>query len=212
MAVVAPLSGYAVYRLIRSVVRGRRGQLVAAAVGAWSATVAAAIFCAGELAWSGMATWGALFPAMTAVHMVIGVGEAVLTMLVLAAIIAGRQELLPEDDSAGGSTARPAALSYAALLVIALLIFVVPHASSLPDGLERVAATLGFEKRAAVTPVLTAPMGEYRLPWTVSPGLSVVLAAFIGAVVVFLSSFLLARVLLSRERSAGPPDSPERTA
>ncbi len=50
MAVTAPLSGYAVYVLLRKVLRGDRGRIAAAAFAAWCSTVIAAICCAGELA------------------------------------------------------------------------------------------------------------------------------------------------------------------
>jgi len=44
------------------------------------------VFCAGELAWSGTAPWNTAFPAMAIIHMLIGIGEALITALVIAAI------------------------------------------------------------------------------------------------------------------------------
>lgn len=55
MAIVAPLCGYGIYRALRLLLHGQQGQLVAVGFASWCATVVAAIFCAGELAWSGTA-------------------------------------------------------------------------------------------------------------------------------------------------------------
>src|SRR5512142_1314369 len=77
MALLAPVVGYAIYSLIRRIAGDSlRSRLLATAFASWCSTVAAAIACAGELAMSGTAAWAAAFPAMTAVHMLIGIGEA----------------------------------------------------------------------------------------------------------------------------------------
>ena len=199
MAVIAPFSGYAVYRLLRLALKDDRGQLIAASVAAWFSTVAAALACATELAAAGAAPWTTVFPAMTLVHMIIGIGEGMITMLVLAAVSAMRPELLrPERDPAPPRRKAMAALIGAGILIV-LVVLLTPYASSLPDGLEDVAKKIGFAGNEAAHPVLPAPMEGYRLPFAGDAVLLVSCAGVIGAVCVALFSLLLARALTARQ-------------
>jgi cobalt/nickel transport system permease protein len=195
MALVGSVAGYAVYRLVSRVVPGTRGVVMAAAFAAWCSTVLASIICAGELALSGTVAWRVAFPAMANGHMLIGLGEGVITALVLVAIARARPELLKQDTPP----------SYAPVVVFGLLIalglasFVAPFACSWPDGLEKVAQALGFEHRATETPVLPAPIPDYALPGIQSAGWATAMAGAIGTVVVFALAWLLARTLVPKE-------------
>src|ERR1039457_6557268 len=96
MAIVRAAGGYAIYRVMCGVLPGTRGQVAAVAFAGWCSTVLAAIFCAGQLAWSGTVAWPVGFTAMTTVHMAIGVGEALISALVLLAIQRVRPDLTSE--------------------------------------------------------------------------------------------------------------------
>ena len=198
MAIVAPLSGYGIYKIMRTFLRGDQGRLVAVGFASWCATVIASVFCAGELAWSGTAPWRSTFPAMALVHMLTGLGEATITMLVIAAISKTRPELLSESDETVPTYGRTAATVYVALLVIGLLLLVAPHATQLPDGLEKIASSLGFSTRATAISDTPAPLKDYQLPGIQSTATATMVAGLIGAVTVFGLSFLLARVLTRR--------------
>jgi len=102
---------------------------------------------------------------------------------------------------------RSTAFVYAALIVIGLLLLVAPHASPLPDGLERVASSLGFEHKAAANPVLLSPLKEYQIPGIQSTTAATVAAGIVGAIAVFALSFLLARVLVPRRKSIAQPST-----
>jgi cobalt/nickel transport system permease protein len=208
MAIIAPLCGYGTYKVLRSILRGEQGRLVAVGFSSWFATVVAAVFCAGELAWSGTANWGAAFPAMAGVHMLTGLGEAAITMLVITAISKTRPELLNEDNQATSVEGGSAAFVYFALIVIGVLLLVAPHASHLPDGLEKMASSMGFERRATETPALPSPLKDYQLPGVQSAATATIVAGAIGAVAVFALSFLLARVLTRRTQSTIDHTSP----
>ena len=201
MALVAPLCGYGIYRVLRSFLPGAQGRLVAVGFASWTATVVASVFCAGELAWSGTANWRAAFPAMAGVHMLTGLGEAAITMLVIAAIGKTRPELLNENDGSASTESNSTTFVYFALIVIGLLLLVAPHASQLPDGLERIASSLGFEHKATEAPVLPSPFKDYQLPGVESAATATVVTGIIGAIAVFALSFLLARVLVPRSRA-----------
>jgi len=210
MAIVGPMAGYGSYRLMRVVFRGEYGRLVAVGVASWFSTVVAAIFCAGELAWSGTVPWNSAFPAMAGVHMATGLGEATITMLVIASIARARPELLNDSNPAASLRERSTGFVLVALLVIGLLLLVAPHASNLPDGLEKVASSLGFEHRALTNPNVSAPLEAYKLPGTASTSAATIVAGLIGAIAVLALSMVLARVLVPRNRAV-PPQQREGT-
>ena len=202
MAVVAPIVGYAVYRALCLVLPGRRGRLAAASFAAWVSAVAASLVCGVELAMSGVAPWTAIVPAMTVVHSVIGLGEGVITMLVLAAISGARPELLDPVLSGDASPRRKYAAAGLAVVACLILLVIAPFASSLPDGLESAANALGFGGRA-VPSALHAPMGGYRLPGSEDAAFVTSLAGGIGAVAAAFLSFVVARVLVPGRAKSG---------
>ncbi|HUK81462.1 MAG TPA: energy-coupling factor ABC transporter permease [Verrucomicrobiae bacterium] len=201
MGLIGGVGGYAIYRAVRKAFAGTRGVVMAAAFAAWCSTVAASIVCAGELALSGTVAWRVAFPAMANVHMLVGIGEALITALVVVAVARARPELL--DGRAG----EDAALGYGTVFVFGLLIscglalFVAPFACSWPDGLDRVAQRLGFESRAASAPLVHSPIRDYQLPGVSSAAVATALAGLIGTVVVFALAFLLARWLVPKTSS-----------
>jgi cobalt/nickel transport system permease protein len=77
--------------------------LFVAGAGAWLAVVAGAAGTAVCLALSGTVPLGTVLPAMLAVHVVIGVGEAVITVAALSALMATRPDLI-----GGWAVAEPA--------------------------------------------------------------------------------------------------------
>jgi cobalt/nickel transport system permease protein len=199
MGVIAPTAGYAVYwALRRTGTGGLRSVLLAAGFAAWCSTLAAALACAVELAASGAAPWNLALPAMGGVHMLIGLGEAVITMLVVAVVARARPELIDGTDS--GPMSHRAFLVYGVLATLALLVFVAPVASSLPDGLDWVAGRLAFADRA--TALQAAPLEGYSLAVAVaSPGMATALAGLIGAAVAFAVAWFLSRALTPASRS-----------
>ncbi len=175
-------------------------RLAAAMFGGWFSTVAASALCAGELAWSGTVPWSLAFPAMVNVHMVIGIGEAAITGVVLTAILRLRPELaspsaraVPTEDPSWGRTLRSATL--AAVVLTAGVLFVAPFASPLPDGLEKVASALGFDHLAAEAHLSTEILRDYTIPGMASAATSTLIAGAIGTVAVFGLSLLLGKVL-----------------
>jgi cobalt/nickel transport system permease protein len=208
MAIVGPLCGYGLYRLLHVVFRGEYGRLVSVGVASWFSTVVAAVFCAGELAWSGTAAWNTVFPAMAGVHMATGLGEAAITMLVIASIARARPELLTNNVPPSSTRERSTGFVLIALLIIGVLLLVAPHASELPDGLEKVASTLGFEHRAISNPAVSSPLEDYRLRGIGSTATATIIAGVIGIAAVIALSLLLARVLIPRDQGQPPPRSP----
>jgi len=201
LAIIAPLVAYGVYACVRRVAGDSlQATLLAAGFAAWCSTLAAALSCAAQLAASGVVEWGTVLAAMGGVHMLIGLGEAVITMLILAVVIRSRPELL--DVAPTSPVPHRARAAYAAMAAIGLMVLIAPFASSLPDGLEHVAEQFGFAGQAAAAH--PAPLPDYAVTALTGdwPWLSAVLAGAVGALLAFAVAWFVARALAAPGRAA----------
>lgn len=90
-------------------------------------------------------------------------------------------------------------------LALALAAFVSPHASSAPDGLERVAEDKGFIDKAEGAEVWRhAPAPDYTVPGVKDEGVSTALAGVLGTLAVFGAAIGVALLLRKRPEK---PDS-----
>jgi cobalt/nickel transport system permease protein len=201
MGVISSVGGYYLYRAVWRMMPGRRGQITAIAFASWVATVVAAVVCAGEISLSGHVAWSVAFPAMTFVHMLIGVGEAILTCLVIVAIGQSRPDLLESEPTAAAPNGYPELLVYGALIAAGLALFISPFASKWPDGLDHVAMQLGFAGHEVKTRIVPAPIADYRMPGVSSASVATSLAGVVGSAVAFGLGLLLARILVRGEAS-----------
>jgi cobalt/nickel transport system permease protein len=208
MGIVGAVGGYAIYRAVYRALGRDRGRLVAVAFAAWCSVVMAAIMAAGELSLSGVVPWSVVLPAMAGVHMLIGVGEAVITALVIVAILRARPELLAEGDRPLLVRGVGETLAFGLLIALGIAMFVSPLASAWPDGLEKVAQTLGFAESAVERPVVPSPIPEYTFPGILSPTWATALAGGVGTVIVFLLALGLARVLVGGRPGTGTNSPP----
>jgi len=198
MGVIGCSAGYWIYRAVRRIFRGDRGRFLAIGFASWCSTVIASVFCSAELAWSGVVTWSTVFPVMTNIHMIIGAGEGVITMLVVAAIWRVRPELLDEWGGKKSLHGYREPVVYGLLIAIGLVLFVLPFASRLPDGLARALATIGFSPGTTTDP---SPMAGYQIPGIGSPVVATVVAGVVGTLLVFLLAFLLAKSIVRTPES-----------
>ena len=147
-------------------------------------------------------------PAMAYVHMLIGVGEAIITTLVIATIAQTRPELLDESNTlaAGAGRGREFVL-YGLIVALGLALFISPFASKWPDGLDRVAESFGFQHREMHL-LASTPLNDYRIPWIHSPNLATALAGALGTIVVFGLGWTMARLLVpATEVTAKTPEA-----
>lgn len=93
MAMIGTIAGYFIFKLLRMIL-GAKGFLAAVAIAAWFSVVLASIACAFELAFSGTSPLGVALPAMAGVHALIGIGEAVITVLVVGFVHKVRPDLI----------------------------------------------------------------------------------------------------------------------
>ena len=68
--------------------------MIAGFAAGWLSVVVASLVAAAELALSGTSPLGVVLPAMGVVHALIGIGEGLITVAVLAFIRAARPDLL----------------------------------------------------------------------------------------------------------------------
>jgi cobalt/nickel transport system permease protein len=95
MAIVGVLVGWLTYSVVRRLLGDRPvASLASGFVAGWLSVFVASLLAAAELAISGMSPWGLVLPAMGSVHMLIGLGEGLITVGVLAFLRAARPDLI----------------------------------------------------------------------------------------------------------------------
>jgi cobalt/nickel transport system permease protein len=92
MGAIGTFGGYYLYKTIRLVIgrQSRRGMVIATAVSAWSSVVVAAIAAALQIAASGTVPWN----VMVSWHVLIGIGETLITLVAVNFVWRSRPDLL----------------------------------------------------------------------------------------------------------------------
>jgi cobalt/nickel transport system permease protein len=195
MAVIGSLGGYAVYSAVRRVCgEGVRGIVLGAVIAAWLSVLAgAALFCVEfRLSYpSGAYDFSHVFFLMTLFHSGIGVGEALITGLIVSFVATHRPDLLYRAQVAP-TVMRGVGRTVAAGVVCALAVaaFLAPFASQYEDGLNAVAQRHFSELEQPAQPLL---LEEYSIPlagedWKL---VSVSLAGIGGTLTVLAVALLL---------------------
>ncbi|MFC8697972.1 energy-coupling factor ABC transporter permease [Streptomyces parvus] len=233
MGVVTVIVAYAVFRLLTGLLPRTRRSATASAFVAALVSVPASAAAFTLLYWIGGTTdipIGKVFTAMVGVHVLIGIGEAVITALTVGAVLAVRPDLVHGvqgslaaplklridgelvDAPAATRDPEPARRSTRGFwitgLVSALLLagFVSFYASADPDGLERVAADQGIDEKVAEHGAADSPLADYGVGDIANARLSGGLAGVIGVsatVVVGTGVFWVIR-----RREEEPGDAP----
>lgn len=97
MALLGAAGGYFIYRFLRD----KAGLIISAGIASWFSVVIAASACAIELALSKTSPLKIVLPAMAAIHMLIGIGEAVITCLIVSFILKVRPDLIYKEETGG---------------------------------------------------------------------------------------------------------------
>jgi cobalt/nickel transport system permease protein len=206
MGVVTVLVAYGLFRgLVKILPRTRRSVTAASFVAALVSVPAAAAAFTLLYAVGGLTEVpiGSVLTAMVGVHVLIGIGEAVITMLTVGAVIAVRPDLVYGarglsaplklrvggelvDAPAAAGPAPAAARSPRRLwlggLVTSLVLagFVSFYASADPDGLEKVAADKGIDRTVEEHAAADSPLADYGVKDVSDARLSGGLAGVIG--------------------------------
>lgn len=206
MGVVTVVVAYAVFRgLVGLLPDSRRSVTVAAFAGALLSVPASAAFFTLLYAVGGTTDIpiSKVLGAMVGVHVLIGIGEALITAATVGAVIAVRPDLvhaarglsaplkLRVDGELVDAPAAPAPAAVAARstkpvwitgLVTALVLagFVSFYASASPDGLEKVAADKGIDQKVEEHAAAGSPLADYGVKDVSDARLSGGLAGVIG--------------------------------
>ncbi|MFI0239762.1 energy-coupling factor ABC transporter permease [Streptomyces sp. NPDC016845] len=206
MAITTTVVAYLVFRgLVKVLPRGRRSITVASFVAAVLSVPAAAIVFTLLYAIGGTTdvSIGKVATAMIGVHVLIGIGEAVITALTVGAVVAVRPDLVhgarglraPLKLKVGGELvdAVPAAAPAPAAprshrkvwitgLITSLVLagFVSFYASANPDGLEKVAHDKGIDSKTEEHASAGSPLADYGVKDITDARLSGGLAGIIG--------------------------------
>jgi cobalt/nickel transport system permease protein len=181
MAVVGVTVSYFVYTSIQKLARGKSwGVFVGGAAAAWLSIVIASLAAALELAFSGTTPANISVPAMGGIHMLIGIGEGLITVGALAFLYAARRDLFQIGETApkGGA----AVWTFGLVIALALAIL-SPLASAHPDGLEWVAGQKGFLEAARAPLYKVIP--DYAFPGINNKAFATIIAGILGTLLVF---------------------------
>ena len=95
MGILTAFVGYAIFRASAGVMRSSRAGLLGGAfVAAWVTVIISAFVTAAQLAISGTSPWSVVLPAMLGVHVLIGLGEGVITAGAVGLVLSARPDLL----------------------------------------------------------------------------------------------------------------------
>jgi cobalt/nickel transport system permease protein len=188
MGILTALIGFGLYRLSSRV--GKPVRLGVAGFAAWLSTVASALLTALQLWLSGTSRLEIVVPAMLGVHLLIGLGEAIITVAALGFIEQARPDLLSAEKTAsqGGQ-----GWVLGGVFVSLGAVLLSPLASADPDGLEKVAEDLGFLGAGQSAPYNILP--DYTIPLLGETALSTIAAGAVGALLALGLVILIGRSL-----------------
>jgi len=187
MAVVGVFVSYVVYVILKKIIpNGKWAIGIIGFIAGWCSVFIAALAAALELAASGTFPANITVPAMGSIHALIGIGEGLITFAVLLALANINKGLLL-------NLKKPKPLDrfiFIGGIILALLLATLsPLASKDPDGLEKVAANLGFLSRAKESFYRLIP--DYLFPGIQDKKIATIIAGVLG-VALIVSAALLA--------------------
>lgn len=190
MAIVTSFGGYAVFRAsLRLLPRTAAGVSFAAGLAAGlSVALSAAAF---SVEWLFGATlpvaFDTVFGAMVGVHLLIGIGEAVITAAAVGAVLAARPDLVHgtrDLDAAALRDRTPVGMrgfvTAGVLVTVVVATVVSQFSSSAPDGLERVAQDTGIAAAASEHALAGGVFADYAIAGLRNEAVSLAVAGAVG--------------------------------
>lgn len=207
MAVVGAWLGGAIYAGLRKLLGSSAGATVASAVcAAYLSVLAAAVcFCIefGVSHRNQEFDLRRVFTLMLMIHAAIGLGEGLITGLVVRWLLIRKPEMLNAWSplpQVVWPTRRYVLAGLACSLLIAICL--APFASEWPDGLEAVGEELQFNELGVSHPLV---LEDYAIPLPAGmwEPLTVSLAGLCGTLVVFIAGWLLGRMVNIKQIASG---------
>ncbi len=105
MGLVGGMGSYGIFIFFQFLFpKNTRGFLLASAVASWFSVVLASLACGLELALSGTSPFALVVPSMLGFHVLIGIGEALITTAILSAVLTARSDLIRTWRTVAGRT------------------------------------------------------------------------------------------------------------
>jgi cobalt/nickel transport system permease protein len=189
MGIVSVSMAWMLSRTLLVLLGGSKKYLpIAFGIGAAISVLGTSLACGILLALSGVSKAGIVIPSMAGIHLFIGIGEGIITSSILAYVVKVRPDLLPGEEVTFKGFFSP-------IVIILLLAGILSlFTSSLPDGLESVASTLGFFKLAVDSKnVVQSPFSKYEIIGMGQVGKST--TGLLGALVCFGIAYGIARLV-----------------
>ena len=135
---------------------------------------------------------GTVLIAMVTTHLIIGLGEGIITALIITLLMRVRPDLVYAFDRNDKNTTK---VSFYGLFIILILLLslVTPFASSSPDGLESVAEEFGFTQTDGIVLLLD----DYGINAINNSFVSTILSALLGITVVAI----IFNLIITRRKS-----------
>jgi len=199
LAIIPAFGGYAIFRgLRRFLPRSRTGVVIATGLASGLSVVLAAM--AFSLEWLFGATapvpFDTVFGAMVGVHILIGIGEGIISALVVGAVLATRPDLvfgardLNRAERADRTPMTWRAFALTGVLVVFLVAVVISQfAVGSPDGLERVAADTGIADSASSHALESGLFADYATVGVGNETLSLAIAGAAGTAITLVVAF-----------------------
>lgn len=204
MGLVGGTLGYVIYAAIRRAIPGPRGIVVGAVLASWLIIPVSALAFSIEMSAGGKVPFKTLVTWMLFYHVLIGLGEAIITGMVVSWIVRVRPDLIyGETDEPLHNHPWGRVVGAGLAVGLSIAVFAAPWASELSDGLEKVVneklivQDFGLVERE----VAFAPFPDYGLPtppangagqggaWlsalSQSAGLVTAMMGFLGTLVTF---------------------------
>jgi cobalt/nickel transport system permease protein len=188
MAIVGVAVAHMVFTSIKRIAEDSRKGILLGGFGAgWISVLLVSISVALQVVVSGTSPARIAIPAMAGVHLLIGIGEGLITVGALAFLLSVRPDLIQPGRPRLDTSRSIWVLGF---ILTVVLILLAPLASTRPDGLEWVASQAGFIDKVRSPIYELVP--DYLLPGVENESLATILAGALGVIIVFGLGFGIA--------------------
>jgi cobalt/nickel transport system permease protein len=212
MAIVPAYGGYAIFTWVRRILPRTNGGVIAATglASGLSVVLAAAAF---SIEWLFGATapvpFDTVFAAMVGVHLLIGIGEGVISAMTVGAVLTtrpdlvyGARDIVQSDDGAGQKVPLRTFIVGGLLASLILAMVVSQFAFDDPDGLESVAEQTGITGEEATSGSIFA---DYATAGVGNETISLAIAGLVGVIITLAVGFGLAHAIRGPKPLPGTP-------
>ncbi|MGA1875608.1 MAG: energy-coupling factor ABC transporter permease [bacterium] len=204
---ISTFGGYYIYSLLKNLVIEPYGHYISAFLSAWLSLLVTSLIVCAMLAVCGIEGFAATLGHMVGPHVLVGIAEGMLTVLVLAGINVIAPDLLGHQQASAKSVKTLAFCFLGAAFLISLAIS--PFASRSAGGLEKFVLDHRHLGPHRIVVPFRAPIPDYHLPGIRDHEIAKILGGTLGTMVTFFVC-LLGCALMLEKVSAKEKIEPEK--